>query len=113
MPDEAVLHKDVVIALLGASATLVGLILVFLALVVGAYGALGGAVPADVKNRLRLLVVLTVIPFVLGLVQILAAAFWLLKQWGWLYDATFWLFVASVIMLAVAAAVTLWRLVWD
>jgi hypothetical protein len=49
-PDEVVLHKDVVIALLGASATIAGLVLVFLGLVVSAYDALGTAVPPGAKS---------------------------------------------------------------
>jgi hypothetical protein len=113
MPSDAVLQKDVVIALLGASATLVGLILVFVGLVVNAYDALGGAVPTGAKAPLRWAAGLTLVPFGLGLIQILAATFWLLRQWEWLYDLTFWLFIATVIMLAVAAAWTLVRLLWD
>jgi hypothetical protein len=46
MASDEVLHKDVVVALLGASAALVGLILVFVGLVVGAYGALAGDTPS-------------------------------------------------------------------
>jgi hypothetical protein len=112
MVSDEVLHKDVVIALLGASATLVGLILVFVGLVVNAYIALPGDVGDDVRNPLRRMARVTLVPFGLGLIQIAAATFWLLHQWGWLYCATIWLFIAALIALAVAALWTVWELVW-
>jgi hypothetical protein len=113
MPSDAVLHKDVVIALLGASATLVGLILVFVGLVVGAYGALAGDVPKAVKTPLRRTAGLTLVPFGLGLIQITAGTIWLLHQSECLYVLTVVLFIATVVTLAAAAFWTLRELVWD
>jgi hypothetical protein len=113
MASDEVLHKEVVIALLGASATLAGLILVFVGLVVGAYGALAGDTPQRIKARLRRTIVLTLIPFVLGLVQITAGTVWLLDQLAWLYILTVVLFLAAVGALAIAAFGTLRELVWD
>jgi hypothetical protein len=113
MGSDAVLHKDIVLALLGASATLVGLILVFVGLVVSAVGSFTGDTAPAVKAPLRRTAVLTLVPFGLGLIQILAGAFWLLKQWCWLYDLTFWLFIATVGALAGAAIWTIRELVWD
>lgn len=112
MAPDQVLHKDVVTALLGASATIAGLVLVFVGLVVAAYDALGPAVPADAKRPLRRTLWVLSLPFVLSLVQILAAASWFLTQWGWLYQATVSLFIATVITLFVAAGWSLRRVLW-
>ena len=106
------LHKEVVVALLGASAALVGLILVFVGLVVNAYVALPGEVGDDVRNPLRCMARVTVVPFGLGLIQISAGTVWLVYQWGWLYGPTIWLFIATLITLAIAAFWTLQELVW-
>jgi hypothetical protein len=111
MPDE-VLHKDVVIALLGASATLVGLILVFVGLVVAAYSALDGDTPKPVKARYRRTAVVTLVPFGVGLIQILSATRWLLHQSECVYTLAIWSFVATVITIALAAGWTLRELVW-
>jgi hypothetical protein len=113
MVTEGVVHKDVVIALLGASAALVGLILVFVGLVVNAYIALPGDTPAVVKAPLRRTAGFTLIPFGLGLIQIAAATFWLVCQRGWLYGATIGLFIATLVTLAIVALWTVWELVWD
>jgi hypothetical protein len=107
-----VLHKDVVIALLGASATIAGLVLVFLGLVVSAYDALGTAVPPGAKKPLQFKARLLLAPFALSLVQILAGAFWFRLQCGWLYELAFWLFITTIAALFIGAAATLWRVVW-
>jgi hypothetical protein len=112
VPDE-VLDKDVVIALLGASATLVGLILVFVGLVVGAYVALPGDADQTVRVSLRRTAAWTVLPFGLGLIQIAAATIWLLRQLGCLYFLSVGLFIATLVTLAWAAFRTLRELMWD
>src|SRR5271155_1439849 len=113
MASDAVLHKDVVMALLGATAALAGLVLVFVGLVVNAYSALGGGAPADAKAPYRCTARLTLVPFGLGLVQICFGTAWLLLQWGWLYGWTVGLFIATVVTLAAAAFWTVKVLVWD
>lgn len=50
-----------------AEEDLVGLILVFMGLVVGAYGALEGDTPERIKTHLRGTAGLTLVPFGLGL----------------------------------------------
>jgi hypothetical protein len=112
MASDEVSHKDVVIALLGASATLTGLILVFVGLVVGAYLALPGDTPATLKTKLRWTSGLTLVPFGLGLIQVGAATAWLLFQGECLYRLTVWLFVATVVALAGAAFFAWGRLMW-
>ncbi|CPS05636.1 Uncharacterised protein [Mycobacteroides abscessus] len=113
VPSDAVGHKEVVIALVGASATIVGLILVFIGLVVSAYGALAGDTPKSVKDRLRRTAGWLLVPFALGLVQILVGTIWLLYQSCGAYDLTVALFIATVVTLAAAAFWTLRRLMWD
>jgi vacuolar-type H+-ATPase subunit I/STV1 len=113
MTSDEVLHKDVVVALLEASAALVGFILVFVGLVVGAYGALAGDTPHSIKARLRRTAGLTLIPFSLGLLQITTATIWLLDQLVCLYVLNVGLFIATVVALAGAAFWTLRELVWD
>ena len=113
MPPDVVLHKDVVIALLGASAALVGLILVFVGLVINAYSALGSSATEGAKAPYRCMAGLTLVPFGLGLAQIGFGTAWLLLQWEWLYGWVVGLFIATAVMLAVAAFWTVKELVWD
>jgi hypothetical protein len=113
VPTEAVAHKDIVLALLGASATIVGLILVFMGLVVSAYGSLAGDTPKPVKDRLRRTVGWTLVPFGIGLAQIIAATIWLLRPSCEAYSLAVMLFLATIVTLAVAAFWTLRKLVWD
>jgi hypothetical protein len=113
VPSDAVVHKDVVIALLGASATIVGLILVFLGLVVSAYGTLAGDTPKSVKDRLRRTAGWVLVPFGLGLAEITAATIWLLHQSCGAYSLTVMLFIATIVTLAAAAFWTLRKLMWD
>jgi hypothetical protein len=111
--DGAVLHKDVVVTLLGASATLVGLILVFVGLVVGAYVAVPGDADQSVRANLRRTAAWTLLPFGLGLIQIGIATVWLLRQFGCLYFLTVGFFIATLVTLAWAAFRTLRELMWD
>lgn len=113
VPSDAVVQKDVVIALLGASATIVGLILVFVGLVVGAYGTLAGDTPKSVKDRLRRTAGWALVPFGLGLAQITAATIWLLHQSCEAYSLTVTFFLATVVTLGAAAFWTLRKLLWD
>jgi hypothetical protein len=112
VPTEAVAPKDVVLALLGASATIVGLILVFVGLVVSAYGTLAGDSPKTVKDRLRHTAGWTLVPFGLGLGQIIAATIWLLHPSCEAYSLVVVLFLATVVTLAAAAFWTLRKLMW-
>jgi hypothetical protein len=113
VPTDAVVHKDIVIALLGASATLAGLILVFVGLVVSAYATLPGDTVKIVKDRLRHTAGWTLVPFGLGLAQIVAATIWLLHPscFG-AYGLTVILFFATVAAVAAAAGWTVWQLMW-
>jgi hypothetical protein len=108
-------RKDVVITVLGASAGLSGLVLVFLGLVVGAYGGLAGDVSKRVKAPLRRAGAFVLVPFALGLLCVAVAIWWLLVPQGgfYLYVAMILLFLAQLAGLGLGTAVTLRRLLWD
>lgn len=108
-------HAGTVSALLGASAALAGLVLVFLGLVVGAYGGLAGDTPKAVKEPLRRTGRAVLVPFGLALACMTTATLWLAvsgRAEG-LYVATVVLFIAQVVALAAAALWTLRELLWD
>lgn len=108
-------HKDVVLAFLGASAGLAGLVLVFLGLVVAAYGGLAGDTPRAVKSSLRLTGGVIFIPFALAVACIAVSAAWLilLRTNQSLYVAVVLLFVLELVALAGSAWWALRRLLWD
>jgi hypothetical protein len=108
-------HKDVVLALLGASAGLAGLVLVFLGLVVSAYGGLSGDTPAAVKRPLRGVGRFLLVDFALGLVCVALATVWLVELTAGmaLYAATLVLFVAQLAGLAGSTVWTVKKLLWD
>ena len=110
-------HKDVVLAVLGTSAGLSGLVLVFLGLVVSAYGGLAGDVPQAVKRPLRRTGWLILSAFLLGTGCTGAATWWLTRLREGdnvtLYAATVSLFVAQLLALVLATVWTLRKLLWD
>lgn len=112
VPTDAVVHKDIVIVLLSASATIAGLILVFVGLVVSAYATLPGDTAKTIKDRLRSTAGLTLVPFGLGLAQIVAATIWLLHPSCVTYSLTVILFLATVVAVAGAAGWTVRKLMW-
>jgi hypothetical protein len=107
-------HKDVVLALLGASAGLAGLLLVFLGLVVAAYGGLPGDVPNATRRPYRRTGVVLMIGFVVGLVCIGLAVTWLAELRGGeaLYVSTIVAFAVQLVGLLVATCWTLQELLW-
>jgi hypothetical protein len=111
----AVEHKDVVLGLLGASAALAGLVLVFLGLIVAAYGGLAGDTPKSVKAPLRRVGGMILLPFGLGIICMAAAVAWLLLLGGGsgLYVATVTLFLLQLTALAGTSVWALRELLWD
>lgn len=108
-------HKDVVLALLGASAGLSGLLLVFLGFVVAAYTGLPGDVPGSVKTPLRRSGGVLVVAFAIGVLCVIAATAWLVRLTGGptLYDLTVGLFGLQLVGLVVSTVWTLKELLWD
>ncbi len=112
--DAGVAHKEVVLAYLGASAGLAGLVLVFLGLVVAAYGGLAGDTPRAVRQPLRRTGRVVLAPFLAGILCMLGAGAWLLwPDPQWLYVGTVSLFCLQLVSLAGAAVWTLRELLWD
>jgi len=103
------------LGLLGASAALAGLVLVFLGLVVGAYGGFAGDTPGSVRAPLRRTGWVILVPFALGIACIATAAAWLILLDGGsrLYVATVTLFLAQLAALLGASVWTLRELLWD
>lgn len=114
MADAVVAHKDVALALLGASAALAGLVLVFLGFLVSAYAALPGDASARVRGYYQNLGWVVLAPLGFGLACMTMETVWLLDQSG-----TFWVYVAGIVVflaqlggVAVATGWTLKRLLW-
>ncbi len=108
-----VAHKDVVLAVLASAAGLGGLTLVFLGLVVSTFQSLGVVTP-EVKSRYRRLGLLVTGDFMIGLLSVGAATWWLidLGTLGGLYTLAVVAFLVQVVGLAAATALVVWRLMW-
>jgi ABC-type xylose transport system permease subunit len=101
-------HGDVILALLGASATLSGLLLVFLGFIVGIYGGLSNDGADDAKTKLGRAALGLLIAFIVGLVCVSASTLWLvISQSQPLYDLAASLFALQVAGLTVA---TIWTM---
>jgi hypothetical protein len=103
--------KDVVIAVLGASAGLGGLVLVFLGLVIADYQGIAGDAPKRVKNRAKRAGPIAMGVFALSVASMGFGFAWLAAPGGDLiYHITIWVFVAELIALFVLAAVMTWKM---
>lgn len=102
-------------AIVGASAALSGLILVFLGAIVAEYGGLAGDAPRSVKERLRQAGRIVFVPFVIGLLSMLGAISWLVRGGDdeALYVAVVFMFFVQLLGMGVAASYTLRKLLWD
>jgi hypothetical protein len=101
-------HGDVVLALLGASATLSGLLLVFLGFIPGIYGGLSNDGADDAKTELGRAALGLLIAFIVGLVCVATSTVWLvISQSQPLYDLATSLFALQV---AGLTAATIWTL---
>lgn len=110
----AVEHKDVILAILGVSAGLAGLVLVFLGLVISTFQSFNSPTPATVLNRYRRIAVAVLVAFFLGIACVVLATLWLLRldDSQGLYIATIALFIAEIVALLLATATTAYRLLW-
>lgn len=103
--------KDVVGAILGASAALAGFTLVFLGLIIASYQSYGGDVPAAVVRPFRAAGGVLLAVFGLALVVVVSALAWMVAAGP---AATYGLIVAlflTLLVLAFAAAAWTARLV--
>lgn len=107
-------HKDVILALLGASAGLGGLVLVFLGMLIAAIGGFPGGTDACILRPYRNTALVSALAFTMSVVTVALATAWLqnLHDDGDLYDwslATFW---AQLVLLLVSAGLGTYRLAW-
>ena len=107
-------HQDVMTALLGASASLAGLLLVFLGFILSASGGLDEDVPVGVLKTLQRVSLVIIIAFAIGLSSVAASAAWIVTAPGHdpLYDVALSLFALQVVGLAVATGWTARGLLW-
>jgi hypothetical protein len=101
-------------ALLEASATLAGLLLVFLGFILTASGTLDDDVPLAVHKSLQTVALVLLIAFAIGLSSVAVSAAWLVTAPGGdaLYDTALSLFALQLAGLAGATGWTVRGLLW-
>jgi hypothetical protein len=72
------MEKDLVVAMLGAAATIAGFLLVFLAVVIGTAQSFGGDAPSVVVGRFRTAAVWILAGFGVSLASVVLSTVWLL-----------------------------------
>jgi hypothetical protein len=110
----AVGHGDVIVAVLGTSAGIAGIVLVFLGLILAAYQSFAADTPPAVLDRFRRSTILTFGAFVVGIVSVVLATAWLieLQDHQALYVATLCVFMAQIAVTVIAAGWVVRQLVW-
>jgi uncharacterized membrane protein len=106
--------KDIVIAVLGASAALAGFVLVFLGLIIAAYQSYSGNVPAQVVQPYRMTGAALLGTFGLSLVTVAICLIWLINGgsiglYGWAIGLFALELVAVFSSAAWATRVVLWQ----
>lgn len=107
-------HRDVVLALLGASAGLSGLVLVFLGFVVSAASGFAPGTKPEIVNRERRPAIAVLVSFGVGIACVGTATWWLvlLHDNRSLYLATVALFLAQLVSVLVATGWAVRRTLW-
>ena len=107
-------HQAVVIALLESSATLSGLLLVFLGFILTAAGSLDDDVPLAVHKSLHKVSLILLTAFAIGLSSVAVSTAWLVAPSSGdpLYDAALSLFALQIVGLAAATGWTVRALSW-
>jgi hypothetical protein len=97
-------EKDVVLAILGASAALAGFVLVFLGIIIASYQSYAGGVPEQVVKPYRTTGGILLATFALCLIAVLICLAWLVDGGpDEPYGVTVGLFVAEVVAVFGAA----------
>jgi hypothetical protein len=111
LADMAPEQKDVMIAILGASAALGGLVLVFLGTIIAAYQALPSDAPKAVKGRAKGAAKPIIGAFLVSMASVALSVIWLDARGGEvLYEVSFVVFLlelAAIAGLAIAMKVQL------
>ena len=99
--------KDVVLAVMGASAALAGFVLVFLGIIVASYQSYAGGVPATVVRPYRTSGAMLLATFALCLVTVAACLLWLLIGGStFAYQLAVGLFMVQLVAVFLAAGWT-------
>lgn len=106
--------KDVMIAILGASAALAGFVLVFLGIVITSYQSFGGAVADKVVHPYRVGAAVLFGAFLVCIVTVASSLIWLINGGNaTLYDYTIGVFVVQLVAVVSSAwwatRMVLWR----
>lgn len=107
--------RDVVVpTLLGASAALAGLTLVFLGLILSTYRAFGPETPARVLNRYRRPALAVLVSFAGCLATVVLGACWMLtRDNDVLYFLSVALFFTELVLLCGSAGYVMRRVMWQ
>lgn len=109
-------NKDLVIAILGASAGLGGLVLVFLGIVITTYQSRANedtVAHVRTENWSRWASILALTPFALGVACVAESTVWLMtKSNEDLYTATIVTFFAQLALLLLVAVLVTWWVIW-
>jgi hypothetical protein len=108
-----IVEKDVVLAVLGASAALAGFVLVFLGIIIASYQSYPGGVPEQVVKPYRSVGAVLVGTFALCLFAVLVCLAWLVGGGpDATYGVTVGLFVVEVIAVFEAALAATRMVLW-
>ncbi|HXN79026.1 MAG TPA: hypothetical protein VN965_09675 [Candidatus Dormibacteraeota bacterium] len=108
-----IVEKDVVLAILGASAALAGFVLVFLGIVIASYQSYSGAVPEQVVEPFRILGGVLLGTFGLCLLAVFVSLMWLVGGGpDEAYGVTVGLFVAELVAVFAAAVWATRMVLW-
>lgn len=107
-------HTNVVMALLGASAGIAGLTLVFLGLIIAAVRSYRPGTAAEVLRPLRTSAGLVMVAFASSIATVTLGAAWLisLRDPGGLYAAFVVLFFVQLVLLCVVVGQVARQIVW-
>jgi hypothetical protein len=107
-------EKDVVLAILGASAALAGFVLVFLGVIIASYQSYSGGVPAQVVAPYRTLGGILLGAFGLCLLAVFVSLMWLVGGGpDQAYGAAVGLFVAELVAVFAAAIWSTRMVLWQ
>jgi hypothetical protein len=105
--------KDVVIAILGASAALAGFVLVFLGIVIASYQSYAGAVPDAVIRPYRISGTALLATFGISLITVALSLLWLINGGSvGLYDWAIGLFALELVAVFGSALWTTRMVLW-
>jgi hypothetical protein len=107
-------HKDVILALMGASAGLGGLVLVFLGFLISALGSFPAGTDRALLNPYRWTALLSGAAFLLSVITVALTAWWLagLHDNASLYGWSVATFAVQLALLLVSAGLGTYQLVW-